>query len=406
MARLPRLSSGLLALVLVSALACKDASDNTNQAGTSIAPSAAGTNGCNGANLTFGAPVAVDLAAKLTAAGVGSLRQLAASRDGELLFATAVADTGEPTVVSILFDGSPMEPVVTRILDPSAVDALLLLLGIGSPGSLAGIAVLDDDNLLAVETTSNTILLVDRGGGGVVLFAGVGSETPGNNDGPAFFAHFNLDEDSRICPTGDGRIFVADTGNNTLRSINGTGASAFVTTLAGIGPGGAGLCFDPMVGEAEPCDLSIALLDTPSGLVVGCDNALLITERGGNNRVRELSFSGANPFTGELGGSISILAGDGMAMSANGDGLLASLAEPVSPVSTAGGEVYWVDAATGTLRRLVRSTGTVDCPQGTGGDCTTAGLFTPMAEFSLAVTEGGVLYLLEGGATSLQQLSL
>ena len=107
-------------------------------------------------------------------------------------------------------------------------------------------------------------------------------------------------------------------------------------------------------------------------------------------------------FGGFLGESLT-LAGDGTSDTIQGIDTAAHLAAPAAPVSTNEGLVFWVDSASGILRRYDLSTGLSDCPM--FADCAAAvlagGSFTNGGGFSLALTSSGVLYVLDGNAATL-----
>jgi serine/threonine protein kinase/sugar lactone lactonase YvrE len=105
----------------------------------------------------------------------------------------------------------------------------------GDPGSADGTG--DDAHFrnpwsVAVDSTGN-VYVADKSNftirqitptGRVSTFAGM----PGNTDGPGSYARFN--DPSAVAVDAAGNVYVADTGNNTIRKINTFG---LVTTLAG-----------------------------------------------------------------------------------------------------------------------------------------------------------------------------
>jgi hypothetical protein len=100
-----------------------------------------------------------------------------------------------------------------------------------------------------------------------------------------------------------------------------------------------------------------------------------------------------------------------MAQSTAGTGTAARVAEPSGPQSASGGDLYWVDAATGVLRRQSGVGGAADCPLAPGGDCSQPSQFcmpgsadfTPGASFSTAISADGELYVLQSGTTLLRR---
>lgn len=378
--------------VLLFALACRNANGGSASSGIAIVPGTFGVNGCFGPDQVFvsgGMPTTIALATL----DVGASSELAAASDAELLFATGQ----DGTVVAI--DVSGASPVETVLVSPGVVDALLAGEGIADPAELGGVAVLDADTLLAIEQTSHALITIDRATPDIVgFYAGLPSTAPGFADGlatgTAGLARFGFGEASQLRVTGDvvPRVFVADPGNHAVRMIDGNA----VRTIAGHG--------NALFADG---DLAGAFFDTPTGLAITCDGRLLVSERGANgfgNRLRSLSIGGPSPFGGFFGAA-STIAGDGTGATTGGASLLgAQLDAPESPIVTANGETYWIDAASGVLRRRLAD-GTCDCPL--HADCATAvgaPEFTPGHRFSLASTPAGKLFVLDATAGTLHRV--
>ncbi|MCH2107045.1 MAG: hypothetical protein MK291_10420, partial [Planctomycetes bacterium] len=129
-----------------------------------------------------------------------------------------------------------------------------------------------------------------------------------------------------------------------------------------------------------------ATLDSPSGVTATCVGLLLITEGGG--RLRALDSVGSS-LLGWQGGEVSTLAAD--------------LGAPVSPLASAGADTYWVDAATGVLKRY--ADGVVDCPLNVDCDAALAApAFTPGALLSLTRTPSGALFVLDASTSTLYHI--
>jgi hypothetical protein len=378
----------LLAAALALALGCRQGSGNAVT--TTLAPSTQGALGCNGPNQAL-LPGQVPLEVALLTLVLDAESQLCAALGAELLYATGVG----ATVVALDFAlGAP--PLESPLVSAGTFDALLAGLGIALPAQLGGIAVYDATSLVVVERTSNTLWLVDRGlPDTLTLLAGLPDAVPGFADGPAALARFSFSRSTTPLPVADGRVFVPDPGNHALRVLDG----GDVATVAG-----AGFPF-----HADG-DLFASGFDTPSGSTVSCTGELLVTEEGafglGGHRLRELSI-GAPSFFGGFFGSSRTLAGSGADATTQGTGELAELARPVAPAASSAGEVYWIDAGTGVLRRLDLATLTCDCPLFV--DCASAlaapPQFTAGGSFASAISDAGLLYVLDADAGKLLRVT-
>ena len=196
---------------------------------------------------------------------------LALAADGSLF----VADTGTHVVRRISPDG-----VVTTVA------------GNGSPGygdgagtSAAfdgpmGLALAPDGRLFVADAYNHRIRAIDRGGT-VSTIAGTGA--PGFADGSAAAAEFDTPCGVAIGP--DGVIYVADTGNGSIRRIVPTGDVSTMTLVA-----------------AEPSD-DVSLV-RPIGIAAGKDGRLVVSDRRG--RVLQVWPDGTARL---LGGSLARLPG-------------------------------------------------------------------------------------------------
>lgn len=389
-----------LAVFVLPLIACRDSSTNA-AASTSlpIGPSSFGASGCAGPDQVFTVGQMVS-SVTLATLSLGPNSQMVAARGADVLYATG---TGATVVELDFTGGSP--PVETELVTAGAIAALYAApsIGIVDPPELSGIAVLDADTLVVMEHTANVLLLVDRAiPDTVTLFAGGPSTTGGFADGfaaqlgpdPVPLARFSFDRPAQLVPTSDMpvRIFINDPGNHALRLVT----NGLVSTIAGNGA--------PFFSDG---DLGQTSFDTPIGLAVTCNNALLVTEGNGavgGNRVRRLTVGANSPFTGSLFGLSETVAGDGAPSSIDGIGESASVGAPFSPITTTDGDIYWVDSETGVLRRLAGDL--VDCPLAM--DCAAASAtptFTPGSPTTLTQTETGVLYALDPAAATLYRVT-
>jgi sugar lactone lactonase YvrE len=144
--------------------------------------------------------------------------------------------------------------------------------GVGSRAAFStpsGLALAADGTLYLADTGNHVIRRITADGR-VSTIAGDG--TPGYVDGPAHQARFNGPIGIAVAP--DGRIVVADTYNDRIRVIDPSGA---VSTLAGSGRPGAddgvadGASFDTPTGIAIDARGVLFVADTGNGMVRSID---------------------------------------------------------------------------------------------------------------------------------------
>ena len=139
-----------------------------------------------------------------------------------------------------------------------------------SPSSLA----IDNDGKLFVADTGNNRIRKVTPEGHVTTIAGDG--TAGYKDGPAAQAQFN--GPIGVAVDARGNVYVADSYNDRIRMIAVDGQ---VTTIAGKGS----------PGYADG-DRASAMFDTPCGIVVANDGSLIVADTG-NDRLRKISVDGS-----------------------------------------------------------------------------------------------------------------
>jgi hypothetical protein len=383
----PRLLVCALILAAGLAPACRKASGGGGSNGApSFPPSTVGASGCVGPNQVFSAPQ-TPVAVPLASAPIGPFSQITAAQGAELLYLSAA----DASVFAL--DLSGPVPVETQLVSTAATVALLAGAGLSGTPELSGIAVLDDTHLVLVEHDSNSLVQCERVVPDALSFyAGLPSETPGFADGLASgassVARFSFGAPTQIATTGEQlpSVLVADVGNHALRLVTASGGVRFVTTLAGSGTAGF-----------SNGSLASSAFDTPSGVTLSCNQLVIVSERGDNGlgqRLRSIQISAPNPFGGWFGTAATV-AGNGTAGTSEGSATTAMLDAPLSPFATSEGELYWIDSATGVLRRK-RQNGNCDCPLSI--DCATA-VTTPNFPaghaYSLTQTSSGVLYVLD-----------
>ncbi|RPJ54020.1 MAG: gluconolaconase, partial [Acidobacteria bacterium] len=138
--------------------------------------------------------------------------------------------------------------------------------GIGTAAQFhtpSGIAVAPDGTLVVADTGNNAIRRVTPEGVVTTVAGGTGA---GHQDGAAATATF--DAPLGVAVAADGRIFVADTYNDCVRSISPEGV---VTTVAG----------GVQTGYRDGAGTE-ARFDTPSGIAIDARGTLFVADTGNN----------------------------------------------------------------------------------------------------------------------------
>jgi streptogramin lyase len=221
--------------------------------------------------------------------------------------------------------------------------------------------------------------------GGVVgyAFTTLAGVPPGSADGTGSGARFN---NSRgVAVDSSGNVYVADTGNNTIRKITSSGA---VTTLAGA-PGRAGSA-DGM-GNASRFNSPIADAVDVSGNVYVADYL--------NNTIRKITASGAvTTFAGAAGHTGS----------ADGAASAASFDFPSSVAVDGSGNVYVADYGNSTIRKIT-SDGVVATLAGTAGSTGSADGTGSAARFDgptgIAVDASGNVYVADYDNSTIRKIT-
>jgi YD repeat-containing protein len=185
--------------------------------------------------------------------------------------------------------------------------------GDGGPATRAsiapyGIAAGPDGSLYIAEPLNNRIRRVDPSGI-ISTLAGTDRAGSGGDGGPAIQAQLNGPQGVAAGP--DGSLYIADRDNNRIRRVDPSG---FITTLAGTGTSG----FTGDGGQAIKARLS-----QPTGLTVGSDGSLYITDSR-NNRIRKVDPAGnINTLVGnggsDYGGDGTVATNTGINLSAFGN---------------------------------------------------------------------------------------
>ncbi|HTZ19732.1 MAG TPA: immunoglobulin domain-containing protein [Opitutaceae bacterium] len=206
-----------------------------------------------------------------------------------------------------------------------------------------GVAVDSSGNIFATDSSNNTIRLITPAGVVTTIAGAAGSR--GSADGPANTARFN--QPTGIAVDASGVLYVADTGNNTIRRLSpSTGGAYYVTTLAGT----AGV-FGSVDGTG-----SAAQFFHPYGVAINSIGNLYVADTQ-NGTIRLVTSAGV----------VSTLAGSaGNYGTADGTGSAARFTFPYSVAVDTGGTLYVADSLNHTIRKVTLG-GTVTTFAGQAG---------------------------------------
>ena len=243
-----------------------------------------------------------------------------------------VADTGNSTIRKVTPGG-----VVTTLAGAAGVVGSAD--GAGAAASFfhpQGVATDASGNVYVADTENSTIRKITPGGV-VTTLAGTARQR-GSADGTGAAASFW--EPGGVATDASGNVYVADTGNSTIRKVTPGGV---VTTLAGA----AGV-----VGSADGAGAAASFFH-PQGVA---------TDASGNVYVADTENSTIRKIT--PGGVVTTLAGTARQRgSADGTGAAASFWEPGGVATDASGNVYVADTGNSTIRKITPG-GVVTTPVG------------------------------------------
>jgi DNA-binding beta-propeller fold protein YncE len=267
-----------------------------------------------------------------SAASFNTPQQLAVDASGNIY----VADSGNQVI---------------RMITPAGV--VTTYAGTGTAGSADGTAATAQFNLpsgvavyqpvvpgpvtlFVADSGNNTIRKIDALGN-VTTLAGTAGVF-GSGDGTGAAAAFSAPNSLAVDPA-TGNIYVADTYNPAIRKVTSTGV---VTTLAG-SPGVYGSTDGTGAAASFVQPFGVALDGTATNLYVADGNP-------GSNLIRQVTTAG---------GVVTTLAGSvGISGSANGTGTAATFKGP-SGVAVAGGTLYVADPGNNLIRQIALASGAV-----------------------------------------------
>ena len=251
-----------------------------------------------------------------------------------------IADTNNHSIRNLVLSTGAVTTVAGASLGQGSVD------GIGGAARFSypqGVALDGSGNLYVADSGNGTIRKVAALTAAVTTVGGAASAS-GNVDGTGAAARFGSLRS--LAMDGSGNLYVADAGNQTIRQIvTATGA---VTTLVGM---------SGMAGSADGTGAA-ARFNAPWGLAADTTGNLYVAD-GGNQVIRKVVIST---------GVVTTLAGTaGMAGSTDGTGAAARFTSPRGISLDGVGNLYVVDAGTHIIRKVVLATGVVTTLAGLAG---------------------------------------
>ncbi len=232
-----------------------------------------------------------------------------------------IADTGNNVIRRIALDGSITTIAGTGKPEAAAMDGELAATSpLNAPTGLA----FANDRIYVADTGNHSVRLIDRDG---TLRRIAGSDAPGSDGdgGPAPIAHLQTPRGISVRP--DGTLYIADDAAGVVRRVD-TGGRISTITNSSNGPWLA-----------------------PSGLSLQADGALLVADAG-THEIRAIASDGSSV----------VLAGTGSAGYSGDTGLAmaAQLDAPTGVLAAANGAVYVAD--TGNSRVRLLTTGAASLP--------------------------------------------
>ena len=238
----------------------------------------------------------------------------------------------------------------------------------------------DGTNLYVADSNNHTIRKILIATGVVSTLAGT-AETSGSDDGEGTLAKFNTPEGI----TTDGtNLYVSDTNNHTIRKI--VIATKVVSTLAGTA-GTSG---------SDDGDGTLAKFNTPNGITTDGTNLYVADML--NNTIRKIVIAT---------GAVSTLAGTAASTgSTDGSGTEALFKQP-KRITTDGTNLYVADTTRHTIRKIVIATKVVSTlagTAGTSGSINATGTSSTFNRPTGITTDGTNLYVVDSANHTIRKI--
>jgi hypothetical protein len=247
--------------------------------------------------------------------------------------------------------------------------------------SPSDVAVDGAGNVFVADTGNHTVRKITPAGVVATLAGEVGVSGNSDTSGAARFNH-----PTGIAVDGSGVVYVADTDNNSIRRVTTTGA---VFTLAG--HAGAG-------GSADGTGTA-ATFDHPSGIAIDTGGNLYVADSL-NHTIRKVTQAGVVTTIAGTAGSSGAVEGTGSAARFHG---------PQGLVLDSSGNLFVADTNNSTIRKVVTATGVVTTVTGQAGITGSTDGTSSQARFyypsGVAVDGAGNLFVADTDNDSLRQIS-
>ncbi|HUJ44066.1 MAG TPA: immunoglobulin domain-containing protein [Opitutaceae bacterium] len=285
--------------------------------------------------------------------------------------------------ITAAMSGDQFRCVIANAAGSATSDAVALIVP-GATGALfefpASIAADSAGNLYVADTSSNTIDKVSSGG--IVSTLAGTTGVAGTQDGTGGGALFN--QPGGVAVDGAGNVFVADTGNATIRKITPAGT---VSTLAG----------SPATRGSQDGTGSAATFSAPVGLAVDGAGNIYVADAF-NATIRRITSAG---MVSTLAG-IAANRGD-----ADGSGGAARFNYPSGVAVDGAGNVYVADTYNDTIREITAA-GVVTTVAGSPGISGATDLAGQSALFNqpcgVAIDAAGNIYVADTGNGTIRQI--
>jgi sugar lactone lactonase YvrE len=297
-------------------------------------------------------------------------------------------------------------PLARAASDYATPYTFSLFAGTATPGSTNGAATsasfsaptgmaLTSSGTLYIADRTNNVIRVISSSGAVTTLAGLAG-TSGATDGTGTAALFN--GPSAVAVGSGGDLYVADTGNNTIRRVTPQGV---VTTLAG--NAGAGGSLDG-TGTA-------AYFRQPAGIAIDGSGNLYVADTG-NNAIRKVTQGGVvTTLVGTAGTATTADDEVGAASPvghADGTGTSATLYQPTGITISSAGNLYVTDTANSTIREVTTAgvvTTIAGSPlvEGTADGTGSAALFNN--PIGITIDSAGNLYVADTGNSLIRKVT-